>query len=757
MKLAELDTDPLVRDLNPPQREAVLANDGPLLLLAGAGSGKTRVITHKIAWLIQREGVRPWQILAVTFTNKAAGEMRERCARLLGADAGNLWLGTFHSIGVRVLRQHGGLLGLPPSFVIYDSDDQAKMIGRSMAALNISDKAFPLKKVQHYINQAKQDCQGPDDPNVPRGSFTDRKHHQIYEHYEREMRAAGAVDFGDLIYLPLRLMREFPMVASEFKQRWQYILVDEFQDTNHAQYALLRAVLNDRRRICVVGDDDQSIYRWRGAEIENILGFDKDFPDAKVIRLERNYRSSGNILEVSGALIAQNTTRHGKTLWTERDAGDPVKLYEAEDDRAEAEWVARQIQGLRGRYRLREVAIFYRTNAQSRSFEDAFRMHGLPHAVVGGLKFYDRMEVKDILAYLKVVANPRDVVSLERIVNTPTRGIGKGTLEIVATLAEQERLTFWAALQRLAESGRQAVQKKLKPFVELMEGLQEMARTQSALAVAQAVIERTRYIERLEAERTLEAEGRVENVKELLNAIAEYGEITGEASLAAFLDQVALVSDIDRADTEQDAVLMMTAHTAKGLEFDVVFVTGIEEGLLPHFNSADRDGVEEERRLLYVAMTRARHVLHLSHAFRRRRFGTFQDASPSRFLDGLPAHCLEPASALARARASARTPVSGGGLGFGGGLGGYGGPQAPARRAPAQPAWDEFNQAMPAYDEFSQAPPSGGAVGPGSAVFHPQFGQGRVVDVSGSGDKAIARVRFATGERKIMARFLTTA
>ncbi|MDP6943997.1 MAG: UvrD-helicase domain-containing protein, partial [Myxococcota bacterium] len=579
--------------LNDAQREAVLANDGPVLILAGAGSGKTRAITRKIAWLVAQEGYAPWQILAVTFTNKAAGEMRERCQRLLGPAADDLWLGTFHRIGVRVLRAHGALVGVPKDFVIYDSDDQKAMVGRAIEGAGLSRDRYEPKALQGFINRAKQRGLRPEE--VAEADAIDPKDPwlSIYATYEVAMREAGAVDFADLLMLPLRIMETEPLVRSEFKQRWRYVLVDEFQDTNLVQYQFLMAVLNDAKRICVVGDDDQSIYRWRGAEVENILGFDRALPEVTVVRLERNYRCSGNILDVASALISQNHTRHAKALWTDKPAGEPVRVHVAPTDSAEAAYIAREVMTLRRTLPLREIAVFYRTHAQSRTLEDAFRQWAVPYAIVGGVRFYERAEVKDALAYLRVLLNPRDIISWERIVNTPPRGIGRVTIAAIHERAGRHGVSFWEAICQLAEAGTPSMRKKLGAFVTLMRTLQAAAEEGSAMAVAEAVLDKTGYVARLKAQQSAEADARLDNLQELMNAIDEFGERTGDGTLAGYLEQVSLVADIDRAQlgtVEDDRLVMMTAHTAKGLEFDAVFLTGMEHGLFPHFNALEEIG-----------------------------------------------------------------------------------------------------------------------------------------------------------------------
>ena len=729
----------ILEGLNTAQKEAVLANQGPVLILAGAGSGKTRAITRKVAWLVSQEGYAPWQILAVTFTNKAAGEMRERCHDLFGSAADDLWLGTFHRIGVRILRIHGPLVGVPQSFVIYDSDDQKAMVGRSIEAAGLSKDRYEPKALQGFINRAKQRNLSPDE--VAEVDAVDPKDPwlTIYKTYEAEMRAAGAVDFADLLMLPLKIMKTQPLVQSEFKSRWRYVLVDEFQDTNTVQYQFLMSILNDAKRICVVGDDDQSIYRWRGAEVENILGFDRALPEVTVIRLERNYRCSANILNVASALISQNRTRHAKALWTEKPPGEPVVVHVAPTDNAEAAYIAREVLALREHTPLREIAIFYRTHAQSRTLEDALRQWAIPYAIVGGVRFYERAEVKDALAYLRVLLNPQDIISWERIINTPPRGIGRVTVAAIHERAGRQGISFWEACVQLSETGSPSQKKKLGGFVQLIDGLRAVAESGRALEVAEAVLDNTGYVERLKAQRSAEADARLENLQELMNAIDEFGERTGDTSLAAYLEQVTLVADIDRAQlgsVADDRLVMMTAHTAKGLEFDAVFLTGMEHGLFPHFNSLEEiGGIEEERRLAYVAMTRARQRLTLTRAEVRRRYGTTAVAMPSAMLDGLPSESMtftEPPKPAWERRPTRQSD----------------------ERWQASPV-DDFDQSMPSYEEFSQQPES---IGPSSVVFHATFGEGHVVKVDGMGPHAKVKVRFADGAIKtLLARFLTPA
>jgi len=750
----------LLADLNAPQREAVQHSAGPLLVLAGAGSGKTRALTRKIAWLVEVERLAPWQILAVTFTNKAAAEMRERAAHLLSERATDLWLGTFHSIGVRLLRMHGHHLGVPRGFVIHDDDDQETMLKRVLKRLNIDDKVVQPKVARAYIDRAKQVCQGPDHPDLPQGSLHERRLAQVYATYQAEMKQAGAVDFGDLIWLPYRLASEIPAVGEELRLRFRYVLVDEFQDTNRAQYLLLKAILGPDRNLCAVGDDDQSIYRWRGAEVENILNFDRDFPGSTLIRFEQNYRSTHPILAVSGALIAKNRGRHGKTLFTERPGGDKVRVYAAQTETDEADYVVRRIEALKAHRRLDELAIIYRTNAQSRSFEDRLRARGLAYKVYGGLRFYDRAEIKDVIAYLRLLLSPADPVALERVINKPTRGIGATTFAKVEARAAREGVTLWSALCAEAVELPGAPGGKLAGFVQLIVELQAMLERSSALEVARALLAKTGLLEWLQRDGSVEGETRAENVRELLGAIGEFCDRKADHGLAAWLDEVALASNLDQAP-DAPAVILLTAHMAKGLEFDVVFVTGMEEDLMPHFNSReDGHAMEEERRLTYVAMTRARHHLHLSHAASRRRFGQTRPALPSRFLDGLPPEHLLDENPSPRRPSAASSPA----------LWSWTNPRPAARPAARNDAAD-YADAAPDWENESQdrdsamrhhrvlgtpVTPTAGGWARGMRAFHPQFGEGQVLSVEGQGEKAKVLVRFWDGQsRKLLARALS--
>jgi len=632
-------------DLNPPQREAVRHFEGPLLVLAGAGSGKTRVITYRIGYLIHARGVPGRSILAVTFTNKAADEMRERVRALL-ARHGHFetpLVSTFHSFCVRLLRRDGAALadlrpGFTPDFVIYDEDEQLATVKAAYRQVGLDEKFLPYRTALGRISQAKTRGVTPADLY---SQATDPKASRlavIYEEYEARLRRANALDFDDLLLEAVRLLRHDEAVRRAYNERFRFLLVDEYQDTNRTQYELMRLLSEAHHNVCVVGDEDQAIYSWRGADIRNILEFERDFPEAVIIRLEENYRSTKNILEAAGAVVAHNTQRKGKTLWTRAPAGDKLCIYEAPDAENEALYIADTIHGLLAAAPEDRVAVLYRTNAQSRQIEEALRRYGIEYAVVGGLSFYQRAEVKDILAYLKLTVNPNDDVSLLRVINRPARGIGRTTVEQLLGHARERRLSAWEAVGSLLEAGSLPArsQAALGAFRSLLNGLIEAARTEPVDKLLGRIVEETGYARMLEAAGTPEAESRLENLNELINAAAD-AAARGE-SVVDFLDHTALVSDADQVDPTA-RVSLLTMHNAKGLEWPVVFIAGMEEGLFPHIRSLESaDGMEEERRLCYVAMTRARKRLFLTWARERRRFGggSNEPCRPSRFLSEIP-------------------------------------------------------------------------------------------------------------------------
>ena len=645
-------SDGLFEALNEQQAEAVRLTGRPVLVLAGAGSGKTRVIVHKIAHLVRNEGLPSATILALTFTNKAAGEMRNRARALLGDEATAATIGTFHSVGLRILRDHASLVGRRRGFVVYDAQDQAALVARI-----VKDKGLPRQdhrppELLHGIERAKRRGLTPGELAAHPTRPPDPVLLQVYEAYEKHLREANAVDFGDLLAKVVRLFEEHPAVRHGYQYRWRHALVDEFQDTNQAQYRMLRLLVEqpDGRTggLTVVGDDDQAIYGWRGAHVGNILSFPKDFPDAHVVRLERNYRSSANILEAAGEVISHNTERHPKRLWTERPPGPPIELHRAATEVGEAEHIVSRVAALRGEVALSEIAVFYRTHAQSRALEEVLRRHAVPYRVVGGLRFYERAEVKDVLSYLRLLVNPADDVSLLRIVNVPRRGIGAKSTATLLETARARGSSLYEAIPDGAEALGSARRRHLLAFRELIEELRELAATAPARTVLVRSLERTGYFAHLGNEPDpLRAQSRQDNVRELLSAIEAYTESRPGATLAGFLDEAALLSDFDRLGEGQaalePALTLMTVHSAKGLEFDVVFVAGLEQRLFPHANSLGSDKlIAEERRLFYVALTRARERAYLTLARTRRRFGDVEALPPSVFLSELPEELIAP-------------------------------------------------------------------------------------------------------------------
>ena len=628
----------LLAQLNPMQQQAVRHGSGPLLLLAGAGSGKTRALTHRIAWLVREHGVRPWNILAVTFTNKAAGEMKERLEELLGGDEG-VWVSTFHAACVRVLRQEIEALGFNRHFTIYDDQDQERLLKTLLKEAGIEEKTLKPRTLAAAIDRAKNQALWPED--YPAEDYASEQIGKLYALYQQRLQQANALDFGDLLMLTVRLFEEHPDVLGKYQRRFEHILVDEFQDTNQIQYKLIHMLAGGHGNLCVVGDDDQSIYRWRGAEIGNILGFERDYPGCTTIRLEQNYRSTGTILDAAGAVVARNLGRKEKSLWTDNPPGEPLTLETLPDDRDEAAYVAGEITRLKrnGRH-LRDIAVFYRTNAQSRGLEEALRNERIPYAMFGGVKFYMRMEVKDILAYLRLLANPADSVSARRIINVPPRGIGAVTVAKIAAY-ETEAGGFLSACRMALDQGalKGAAAGKVLAFVELIETFRQRSATTPYPQLTAELIEETDYGPQLRQERTDEARNRIENLEQLLAGMEEhYGR---EGTLDDYLEQVALITDVDSYDPSLDRVSLMTLHAAKGLEFPVVFMVGMEEGLFPHSRTSGMDeDLEEERRLCYVGMTRAMDKLYLTHARRRRIFGDYQFNPPSCFLQEIPTEFL---------------------------------------------------------------------------------------------------------------------
>jgi DNA helicase-2/ATP-dependent DNA helicase PcrA len=630
-------------DLNPAQREAVLHTEGPVLVVAGAGSGKTRVLTRRIAHLLGAVGVKPPEILAITFTNKAAGEMRERVQDLVGPPARGAWVMTFHSACGRILRREAQRLGYRSNFTIYDQADQIRLVKRCLEELERDPKRFTPRGIHSQISNAKNTLVGPDEYTERVASFYDQTVAEVYDLYQKRLFASNAVDFDDMLFLTVDVLERFPEAREKWQEAFRYILVDEYQDTNHAQYRLLQLLAEKHRNVFAVGDPDQSIYGFRGADIRNVLEFEHDFPGSYSIALEQNYRSTQHILDAANGVISHNRERKEKNLWSELGDGDPVRVIEVEDEHAEARYVAAEIaplveEGFSGS----EVAVFYRTNAQSRVLEDVLVRQGIAYQVIGGPRFYERAEIKDLVAYLQVLDNPYDAVSLLRIANRPRRGIGDSSLSRLQTWADQREISLWEAMAEAEMAGVGAApQKALKTFRGTIESLMSAAMEYEVPELIEEVLQRSGYMESLEAERTIEAQGRMENLQELVSVAREWREQAQDTTLSAFLQEISLYSDQDAIRGDASLVTLMTLHNAKGLEFRAVYLIGMEEGIFPHSRSIEEQGIEEERRLCYVGMTRARERLTLLHASSRMLFGGRNHNLPSRFLDELPDSHIE--------------------------------------------------------------------------------------------------------------------
>jgi DNA helicase II / ATP-dependent DNA helicase PcrA len=625
-------------DLNPAQREAVLHTEGPVLVVAGAGSGKTRVLTRRIAHLLGAVGVKPPEILAITFTNKAAGEMRERVGDLVGPPSRAAWVMTFHSACGRILRREAQRLGYRSNFTIYDGADQIRLVKRCLEELERDPKRFTPRGIHSQISNAKNTLVSPEEYTDRVASFYDQTVAEVYDLYQKRLFASNAVDFDDMLFLTVDVLERFPEAREKWQEAFRYVLVDEYQDTNHAQYRLLQLLAEKHRNVFAVGDPDQSIYGFRGADIRNVLEFEHDFPGSYTIALEQNYRSTQHILDAANGVIRHNRERKEKNLWSELGDGDAVRVIEVEDEHAEARYVAAEIallveEGFSGA----EVAVFYRTNAQSRVLEDVLVRQGVAYQVIGGPRFYERAEIKDLVAYLQVLDNPYDAVSLLRIATRPRRGIGDSTLARLATWADQREISLWEATAEAANAGVGAApQKALSTFRATIESLMSAAQELEVPELIEEVLARSGYMESLEAERTIEAQGRIENLQELVSVAREWREEAEDTTLSAFLQEISLYSDQDAIRGDASLVTLMTLHNAKGLEFRAVYLIGMEEGIFPHSRSIEEQGIEEERRLCYVGMTRARERLTLLHASSRMLYGGRNHNLPSRFLDEVP-------------------------------------------------------------------------------------------------------------------------
>ncbi|NEV61265.1 DNA helicase II [Thiorhodococcus minor] len=705
-----MDVSHLLDTLNDAQRDAVSAEAGTLLVLAGAGSGKTRVLVHRIAWLLQVERVPPWSVLAVTFTNKAAREMRGRIEEMLGTSVGGMWVGTFHGLAHRFLRAHWQDAKLPQHFQIMDADDQFRSVKRILKAMELDESRFPPRQVQGFINKQKDEGLRPQHLDSG-GDFFMEKMVAVYQEYERVRIRGGLLDFADLLLCSLELLRDRADILHHYQQRFRHILVDEFQDTNAIQYAWLRLLAGQNENLFAVGDDDQSIYGWRGARVENIQSFQNDYPGTRIIRLEQNYRSTGNILAAANALIANNPSRLGKNLWTEDTEGDPIRRYSAFNEVDEARFVVERIRRFvqEEGYRRDECAILYRTTAQSRLFEEALIQAQIPYRVYGGLRFFERAEIRDALAYLRLLSNPNDDPAFERVVNTPTRGIGDKTLDLLRQHAREARVSLWQAAQDLSTTGALGARASgaLRKFLDLIQGLREAAEGLPLVDVANRMVETCGLPDHYRKSKDGKGQDRVENLEQLVDTMARFeNELEDEEGdpLGAFLAHAALEAGETQADQFEDSVQLMTLHSAKGLEFPIVFLVGLEEGLFPHSLSAeDPDRLEEERRLCYVGMTRAMQQLYLTHAESRRLYGREDYPAPSRFLREIPPELVE--------------EVRGGGV----------------KR--------QLTGASAATGSFSgAAAPDGFQLG--QRVRHPKFGEGVVLNSEGRGAQARIQINF---------------
>jgi len=748
-------------NLNPEQREAVLHIDGPLLILAGAGSGKTRVITYRIAYLIGDGHAAPDEVLAVTFTNKAAGEMRERVESVLGGACNGIWLSTFHSLCARLLRREAPRIGLTRDFVIYDSSDQISVVKQAERELGIDDKLVPPRMALSRISQAKNRMEGPD---ALRGSFNlrDEQIARIYERYLRALTDSNALDFDDLLLKTVELFETSAETRERYARKFRYVMVDEYQDTNRPQYMLIKRLAEIHRNLAVVGDPDQSIYKWRGADLRNILDFEHDFPEARVVRLEQNYRSTQVILDAATAVIQQNRNRKDKRLWTDRKGGRKIVYFRGGDELEEADFITRSVKQARAEDVEGMLAVLYRTNAQSRAIEDSLMREAVPYKIIGGVRFYERKEIKDALAYLKLIINPHDDVSLRRVINVPARGIGKGVMDslqaidpeaiaadapplLAAGLADiSTARSLWAKLVYAVDEGKlgNRATTSLRTFRDLIVGLAEVARSESVYTSIGKMLDRTGYLNDLRDENSEEANERIENLMELVSAAREYETREPDPSLGGYVDRLSLLSEADEeSGTREARVWLMTLHAAKGLEFPVVIMAGLEEGLFPHSRSGEsEEELEEERRLCYVGMTRAESRLILTGAARRRVFGEYQSSPPSRFLDEIPAELVD------------RIEMTSGSSRYQDGFShahyefrtnpyGRKGRGSRFREEPSSYAYEEEDQSTP-------------TVRPGMRVRHAQFGIGTVLAVEEHNDDLKITVRFSTvGQKKLLAKF----
>ncbi len=764
------DTQDLTADLNPAQLEAVTIAPGPVLVVAGAGSGKTRVLTRRLAYLVLEQGVSPFGVMAITFTNKAAAEMKERVTDLVGPVAQRMWVSTFHSACARILRRESSLLGYRSSFTIYDQADAVRLVDWVRRDLDLDPKRFPPRQLHSKISTLKNELILPEEFAEKAFGPQEQRVAKVYAEYQRRLADASAADFDDLLLLAVRLFREHPEALDRWSRSFQHVLVDEFQDTNLAQFELVQQLAKDHQSVMVVGDTDQSIYKFRGADFRNIMRFEETFPNATVVVLDQNYRSTQNILDAANAVISNNASRHPKKLWSDAGRGEQIVRYQAEDEHDEAMFVLSEIRKLADHeHRFGDCAVFYRTNAQSRVMEEALVRASIPYRVFGGTKFYDRREIKDLLAYLRAFANPDDEVSWKRIINTPKRGVGDTSIAKIDSHAQGNGLTFRDALYEAVAAGvtGRAVS-AIRDLIGIFDGINVELPEMGVADVLEAVLNKTRYLAELESERSIEAEGRIENLQELVGLALQFDEqvergdlhglaaiggvgigepggpvpitdnvVRGIERLQAFLEAVSLVTDLDSGDEEASYVTLMTLHSAKGLEFPVVFILGLEDGVFPHFRSlGDPEELEEERRLCYVGITRARERLYLCHAWSRMLFGSTDFHPPSRFLEEIPAEFIDDRGAT-RSRARGRDQRDA--------------LVDAALRTPSRlsaPLPDDLIRPQPAPVASKGAEQLGLRLG--DDVMHEKYGEGVIIDIRGQGDKAEAKVRFRDGVERLL-------
>lgn len=757
-----------LNDLNPPQRDAVVHDEGPLLVLAGAGSGKTRVITYRIAYLIEQRQVAPHNILAVTFTNKAANEMLGRIGRLVSWRGSRPVIGTFHSVALRVLRRHADRLGYTKSFAIYDTADQLTLVRRTLRELTFSEEAFPPRTMLNRISHAKNELITPVQFEKDNTDFFGARAAEVYRHYQKKLKEYDAMDFDDMISNLIVLLRDHSEVRDEIRERFQHLLIDEYQDTNHAQYVLIKALAGENGNIVAVGDEDQSIYKFRGADINNILNFERDFPGARIIKLEQNYRSTGNILDAATGVVSCNTARKGKTLFTDQGSGEPVRIVTCESEREEAKFVVDKILSLRSTMKLQDMAVLFRMNAQSRPFEEELLRANLPYTVVGGVKFYERAEIKDVLSFARLAIRPHDTPSVDRVINVPPRGIGDTTVKALSEAAARQEVSLWTVIEGdlpfLADRARKAV----REFREIIHDLQKAA-SNPVPELVDYILLRTSYRRTLTESKDPQDESRLQNLDELINSAREFYEANPSASLSDYLDSLSLMSDLDRYD-EGKGVTLMTLHSAKGLEYRVVFLAGMEEGILPHSQSRDEnDDIEEERRLCYVGMTRAREQLYCIHCYERRIHGQYREQSPSPFLLEIPEEAREEIKLYKRPSYSRDReqhaqhwrdrdrPITN--RAFNSGSASSPAPRTKAADMTTSAVLSFFKDSPVQFDPNAIRPVAPQASQPialkrGARVRHEQFGDGVILRMEGNGGDAKLTVYFdRAGTKKFIAKF----